>query len=44
MLRQIRRLDISVEAYVLRPEFAPLFTTEEMEIARRRLRDFGYPV
>ena len=43
-LRKIRRLDISVEAYVLRPEYAALFTENEREVARQRLRTFGYPV
>jgi hypothetical protein len=43
-LRKIRRLDISVEADVLRPEYAALFTESEREVARERLRAFGYPV
>lgn len=43
-LRKIRRLDISVEAYVLRPEYEPLFTAQELETARARLRTQGYPV
>ncbi len=43
-LRKIRRLDISVEAYVLRPEYAALFTEDEREVARARLRSYGYPV
>lgn len=36
------RLDLTVEAFVVRPEFAELFTTEEIETARRRLKDYGY--
>ena len=36
------RLDLSVEAQVLRPEFAPLFTPEERAIARGRLAEYGY--
>ena len=37
------RLDISVEALVaFRPEFAPLFTDTEREIARNRLAQYGY--
>ncbi len=36
-LRAVDRLDLSVEAYALRPEFAPLFTTEELDLARTRL-------
>jgi hypothetical protein len=38
------RLDLSVEAYVLRSEFRPLFTEEELAAARRRLNEFGYTV
>jgi len=34
-LWELRPLDLSVEAYVLRPEYAPLFTEEERGIARR---------
>ena len=37
-----RRLDLSVEALVLRSEFESLFSEEERIIARRRLRDYGY--
>jgi len=33
-LWDLKRLDLSVEAYVLRPESAPLFTEEERAIAR----------
>ena len=36
------RLDLSVEAHVLKPEFDGLFTTEEKAIARSRLHDYGY--
>lgn len=36
------RLDLSMEAYLLSPEFAPLFTEEERAIARQRLLDYGY--
>lgn len=31
------RLDLSVEAQVLRPEFAPLFSEEERSVAQARL-------
>ena len=41
-LWELKRLDLSVEAYVLRPEYAPLFTEEERGIARARLRQYGY--
>jgi hypothetical protein len=36
------RLDLTVEAAVLQPRFAALFTDEELDIARRRLADLGY--
>jgi hypothetical protein len=36
------RLDLTVEALVLRPEFSPLFTDEELTRARARLEQFGY--
>jgi hypothetical protein len=36
------RLDLSVEAQVLRHEFASLFSEEEREIARKRLAQYGY--
>jgi hypothetical protein len=37
-----RRLDLAVEAVILRPEFDPLFSDEEREIARERLDSYGY--
>lgn len=37
-----RRLDLAVENVVLRPEFEPLFSDDEREVARRRLADYGY--
>jgi hypothetical protein len=36
-LRQAGRLDLTVEAYMVRPEFAPLFTEAEVEQARIRI-------
>ncbi len=36
------RLDLTVEALVLRPEFSPLFTEEELTRARNRLGQFGH--
>ncbi|MFD6949557.1 hypothetical protein A6A08_07575 [Nocardiopsis sp. TSRI0078] len=36
------RLDLTVEALVLRPEFSPLFTQEELGRARSRLEQFGH--
>lgn len=38
------RLDLSVEARVLQPEFATLFTEEEKNICRNRLKELGYEV
>ncbi|NMN97827.1 GmrSD restriction endonuclease domain-containing protein [Antrihabitans stalactiti] len=36
------RVDLTVEAIVVRPEFASLFDEHEVEIANRRLDQFGY--
>lgn len=36
------RLDLTVEAVALEPHYASLFTEEELELARRRLQDYGY--
>ena len=36
------RLDLSVEAHVLKPEFAPLFSDEERRLCRARLEEFGF--
>jgi hypothetical protein len=36
------RLDISMEALVIRDPWRKLFTVEELEIARRRLTELGY--
>ena len=38
------RLDLSVEACALRPEFKPLFTEKELETCRERLKAFGYNI
>jgi hypothetical protein len=40
-LWELKRLDLSVEAYVLRSEYTPLFTEEERGIARARLKEYG---
>jgi hypothetical protein len=40
-LRDAGRLDLTVEAYSLRPEFQALFTESELANARRRLQYFG---
>jgi len=36
------RLDLSVEAHVLKPEYAELFTDEEKIMCRERLESFGF--
>ncbi|WP_432934699.1 hypothetical protein ACQPZZ_21440 [Microbispora sp. CA-135349] len=36
------RLDLTVEALVVQPRFAELFTPEEVEVARHRLGQFGW--
>jgi hypothetical protein len=36
------RLDLTVEALAVKPEFADLFTEDEVETARERLRQLGY--
>ena len=36
------RLDLTVEAHVLKPEFAELFSEAERCVARQRLEDYGY--
>lgn len=38
------RLDLSVEALVISPQFANLFTPEEVEKARKRLAEYGYAI
>lgn len=39
-----KRLDLSVEAVVLKPLFAPLFAEAELANARKRLADYEYKV
>jgi hypothetical protein len=39
-LRDAGRLDLTVEALVLKPEYSVLFTTEEKHIAGERLKMF----
>ena len=36
------RLDLTVEAHVVQPEWQPLFAAEEIATARRRLKELGY--
>ncbi len=41
-LWQRGRLDLSVEAVILEPEWRQLFSDQERQIAIDRLRDYGY--
>jgi hypothetical protein len=41
-LWELGHLELTVEAIVLRPEFASLFTERELRVARRRLEELGY--
>ena len=41
-LREKKRLDLTVEAHVLQPQFRPLFTTSELAVARQRLTAYGW--
>lgn len=43
-LWEASRLDLTVEALVLQKRFSSLFTDEELDVARRRLREFGFPL
>ena len=36
------RLDLMFEYLVLQPKYADLFTDEEKEMARKRLKEYGY--
>ena len=40
-LWEMRRLDLSMEYHVLKPEYEDLFSEEEREICRRRLEEYG---
>lgn len=41
-LKELERLDLTVEALILNPMYQELFTEEERDIARDRLKQFGY--
>lgn len=43
-LWKLGRLDLSVEAYVLKEEYTELFTDQEREICVKRLKYSGYTV
>lgn len=39
-----KRLDLTVEALILEPEWQELFTEQEQAKAEKRLKDYGYPL
>lgn len=41
-LWELRRLDITVEARALKPEYRELFTARELATCRQRLADYGW--
>lgn len=42
VLWEHKRLDLSVEAHVIKQEYIDLFTEEERNICKKRLKVFGY--
>jgi hypothetical protein len=44
ILMERRKLDRSVEAWVLRPEYVELFSAQERDEARQRLEEHGFDV
>jgi len=43
-LRECGRLDLTVEALVRKMEWRELFTPEEINIATKRLKDYGFNI
>lgn len=43
-LWELNRLDLSTEAVILHPKFKVLFTQEEINVAKARLKEFGYEI
>ncbi len=41
-LWELQRLDLSVEAHILKPEYYSLFTDDERRLCAERLASFGY--
>ena len=41
-LWEFGRIDLTMEALVLTEQFRDLFTDQELKIAEKRLRDYGY--
>ena len=44
VLWENKRLDLSIEAHILKPEYIALFTDEERNICKQRLERFGYKI
>ncbi len=44
ILWENKRLDLSVEALVLKPKYSELFTFEEKEICRKLLKEYEYEI
>ena len=44
VLWENNRIDLSVEALVLNPEYYELFTVEERALCQNRLKDFEYEI
>jgi len=44
VLWENKRLDLSVEALVLKPEYELLFSDEERQLCIERLKQFGYTI
>ena len=42
-LWELKRLDISMEATVLQEPWSGLFTSEELAVAKKRLKELSYP-
>jgi 5-methylcytosine-specific restriction protein A len=43
-LWELNRLDLTVEALILKEKYQPLFSNEEREIVKNRLKEYGYDV
>jgi hypothetical protein len=41
-LWELKRLDMSIEAMVIDPQYGSLFSEEERKLARKRLDDLGF--
>ena len=44
VLWENKRLDLSVEALVLKPEYESLFSNEDKQLCSERLKQFGYTI